>query len=151
MAQPAQPGAKGAALGTLASLASLIAALGCCLPLSTLLMAAGSAGASLFAEKLRHWLLVFSVAAILFAFVQTYFRRRCEFRTRRLRTVLLWLTGALVFGMIAAPRFTASLLAGQIPAFRGTAQVADFSEAAFLRSFQDAGKHARLVVLLSPT
>src|SRR6185312_14261748 len=106
----AQQSGKGAVLSTAASLASLVAALSCCLPLGTLLMAAGSAGASLFSEKLRPWLVWVSVACLALAFVQTYFRSRCEFRTRRLRTVLLWFSALVVSATLLAPQFTGSLL-----------------------------------------
>lgn len=136
---------------TIASVASLVAALSCCLPLGTLLMAAGSAGASLFSEALRPWLLGLSVASLVFAFVQTYVRGRCEFRHRRFRTVLLWFSMVLVVGMLAAPRYASSLLAGQIPAVFGASTLHPFEEAAFVRAFNAASDRTRLVVLLSPT
>src|SRR5947199_7103270 len=98
------PGGKAAILSTGACLASLVAALSCCLPLGTLLLAAGSAGASLWIEMLRPVLLVLSVVLLVVAFVQTYVRGRCEFRYRRTRTVLLWFSMFVVIGMVAAPR-----------------------------------------------
>src|SRR4051794_41551204 len=76
-------GGKGAVLSTAASLVSLLAALGCCLPLGTLLMAAGSAGASIFSEALRPWLVWLSAGFLFVAFVPNYFRSRCEFRHPR--------------------------------------------------------------------
>jgi hypothetical protein len=136
---------------TLASLAALVAALSCCLPLGTLLMAAGSAGASMFSEKLRPWLLAFSAAALVFAFVQTYVRRRCEFRHRRLRTMLLWFSTVIVVGMIAAPGVFASLIAGRVPSLSGAGELRDFNAADFTRAFDAASDAERLVVLLSPT
>jgi len=138
-------------LSTLASLAALVAALSCCLPLGTLLMAAGSAGASMFSEKLRPWLLAFSAAALVFAFVQTYFRRRCEFRHRRLRTVLLWFSAIVVVGMIAVPGTFASLMAGRLPSLSGAGELRDFDAAEFTRQFDAASDSTRLVLLLSPT
>jgi hypothetical protein len=144
-------GGPGTVLSTLASLASLVAALSCCLPLGTLLMAAGSASASLFSERLRPWLLAFSVAALVFAFVQTYFRRRCEFRQRRLRTVLLWFSALLIASMLACPRQVSTMLAGRLPVFAATGTLLDFDEQAFVRDFNAATGYTRLVVLLSPT
>lgn len=141
----------GALTATVASLASLAAALSCCLPLGTLLMAAGSAGASLFSEKLRPLLLALSVASLVFAFAQTYVRRRCEFRQRRLRTVLLWFSAVTVVGMLAAPRYVSSLLSGRLPAFSATSELRPFNEESFVREFNAAGDRPRLVVLLSPT
>jgi hypothetical protein len=144
-------GGKGAVLSTAASLVSLVAALSCCLPLGTLLMAAGSAGASLFSEALRPWLVWLSAGLLIVAFVQTYFRSRCEFRQRRFRTVLLWFSAVVVAATIAAPRFTATLLAGRLPAFRAAGELRSFDEQAFLREFNAAGSETRLVILLSPT
>jgi hypothetical protein len=136
---------------TLASLASLVAALSCCLPLGTLLMAAGAAGAALFSERLRPWLLAFSIASLLFAFVQTYVRRWCDFRYRRFRTLLLWFSALLVTGMIAAPRYVSSLLAGRLPSLSAAGQLRPFEQSVFERDFNAASGQMRLVVLLSPT
>ena len=142
---------RGAVLSTIASLASLLAALSCCLPLGTLLMAAGSAGASLFSEKLRPWLLPLSVACLLLAFVQTYFRGRCEFRYRRLRICLLWFSATVVLGMLVMPRYVGSLMAGRLPSFSAASALRDFDQREFIREFDAAVDQTRLVVLLSPT
>jgi MFS family permease len=142
---------KGAVLSTAASLASLLAALSCCLPLGMLLMAAGSAGAAMVSEALRPILIWVSALFLIVAFVQTYFRSRCEFRHRRLRTVLLWFSAVVVVMTIAAPRFTATLLAGRLPGFRGASELRTFAESDFLREFEAASAQTRLVILLSPT
>ena len=146
-----QPTGQSAVISTVASLASAIAALSCCLPLGTLLMAAGSAGASLFSEKLRPWLLGLSVASLLFAFVQTYFRGRCAFRHRRLRTCLLWFSATIVTGMFAAPAFFSNILAGHLPFLKASSELRPFHQADFAREFDASSDRARLVVLLSPT
>jgi len=138
-------------LPSLASLGSLVAALSCCLPLGTMLMAAGSATASIVSEKLRPWLLGFSVASVIFAFVQTYYLRRCDFRQRRARTALLWFTGTIVFSMLVFPRFTSTLIAGHLPSFSASSQLRDFNESEFVSSFNAAANEKRLVLLLSPT
>ena len=142
---------RGAIVSTLASLAGLVAALSCCLPLGTLLMAAGSAGASLFFEKYRSWLLVLSVAALVLAFVQTYLRRRCEFRYRRFRTVLLWFSAVVVVGMFVAPATVSALLAGRLPMFSAAGELRDFDAREFPREFDRAAAQTRIVLLLSPT
>jgi hypothetical protein len=142
---------RGAVLSTAASLASLLAALSCCLPLGTLLMAAGSAGASLFSEKLRPWLVWLSVACLLLAFVQTYFRARCAFRTRRFRTLVLWFSTVVVVATVLAPHFTATLLAGKLPHFFSTGELRTFDEREFRRDFDAAAGQTRIVLLLSPT
>lgn len=147
----AQTSGRSAVISTLASLAGLIAALSCCLPLGTLLLSAGSAGASLFSEKLRPWLLVLSVASLVFSFVQTYFRRRCAFRHRRLRTCLLWFSATIVIGMFAAPAFFSSILAGHLPFLKAASELRAFRQVDFVREFDASSDRARLVVLLSPT
>ena len=114
-------------------------------------MAAGSAGASLFSERLRPLLLAFSVASLVFAFVQTYVRQRCEFRTRRLRTFLLWFSALVVVGTLAAPRYVSSLAAGRLPAFTASSELHPFDVAQFQSAFRAAAGGPRLVVLLSPT
>jgi len=138
-------------ISTLASLASLVAALSCCLPLGTLLMSAGAASASLYSEKLRPWLLALSVASLLFAFVQTYFRQRCDFRFRRLRTVLLWFSAATVIAMFAAPTFVSTLLAGHLPSFQVAGTLRDFHQSDFQQQFDSESDRTRIVALLSPT
>ena len=142
---------RGAVVSTLASLASMFAALSCCLPLGTLLMSAGAAGASLFSEKLRPWLLALSVAALAFAFIQTYFRQKCEFRYRRVRTGLLWFSAVVVVGMLAAPRYMSALMAGRLPAFSSAGELREFNEREFRQEFDAASGSTRLVLLLSPT
>jgi hypothetical protein len=142
---------KGAILSTTASLASLLAALTCCLPIGSLLFAAGSAGASLLSEALRPWLLWLSVGSLVVGFVQTYVRARCEFRHRRLRTFLLWFTAAVVAATFLAPRFTASLLAGRLPGIHSATELRPFDQRDFVREFEAASRQTRLVVLLSPT
>jgi len=140
-----------AVISTFASLASLLAALTCCLPLGTLLLSAGSAGASLFSEKLRPWLLALSLAALVLAFVQTYFRGRCDFRHRRLRTCLLWFSATVLLGMLLMPRYVSSLMAGRLPSFSASSDLRDFDERQFIREFDAALSQTRIVLLLSPT
>jgi len=146
-----QPSRTGAAVSSLASLASLVAALSCCLPMGTMVMAAGAAGASLAAERLRPFLLGISVACVVAAFVQTYFRRRCEFRQRRVRTVLLWWSVLVVGATLFAPRLTSSLLAGRLPSFTASDKLYPFEQREFVREFEAASGITRVVVLLSPT
>jgi ABC-type transporter Mla maintaining outer membrane lipid asymmetry permease subunit MlaE len=114
-------------------------------------MSAGAAGAALISETLRPWLLVFSAVSLVFAFIQTYVRRRCEFRQRRLRTALLWFSAVIVVGMAAAPRVMSGLLIGRLPSFHASGQLRTFDARDFEIEFREARDSARLVVLLSPT
>ena len=141
----------GAVVSTVASLASLVAALSCAAARDFAACGRIRGAASLFSEQLRPWLLVFSVAALIFAFVQTYYRRRCEFRHRRLRTVLLWFSAVLVVAMLIAPRTVSTVLAGRLPSFTAAGAFTDFDPAAFQKAFDAASNQNRVVVLLSPT
>lgn len=114
-------------------------------------MAAGSASASIFSESLRPYLLAFSVGSLIFAFVQTYFRDRCEFRHRRLRTVLLWFSALIVSAMLVFPAQFASVLAGVVPYTGAAGRSQAFEEAAFVRDFNAKAHATRIVLLLSPT
>ncbi len=116
-----------------------------------MLMAAGSAGASLFSEKLRPWLLALSIASLAFAFVQTYYRKRCEFRHRRLRTCLLWFSAVIVTGMLAAPASFSSIFAGHLPFTKPAGALDLFQQADFVREFDAASDRTRIVALFSPT
>jgi hypothetical protein len=138
-------------LSIFASLASLIAGLSCCLPLGTLLMAAGSATASIISERLRPWLLALSAGCLVFAFVQTYYLRRCNFAERRIRTALLWFSAVVVVSVLAFPRFTSTVFAGRLPSFSVTSTFRDFDESTFIREFNGAADKTRIVILLSPT
>jgi hypothetical protein len=142
---------RGGLLATIASLASLIAALTCCLPIGTLLMAAGSATASIVSEKLRPWLLALSIVSLLIAFLQTYYWRRCSFTHRRVRTALLWFSAIVVSSMVTAPRLTSTILAGRLPSFSGVSSLRDFQERYFVSEFNADPNETRLVLLLSPT
>jgi len=145
------PGKPAGVISTVASMASLIAALSCCLPLGTLMFSAGSATASLLSEKLHPWLLGISVISLIFAFVQTYFLRRCAFRHRRARTALLWFSATMIFSMLVFPQFTSTLLAGRLPTFNSSGTFRDFEERTFVAEFNAASSQTRLVLLLSPT
>jgi hypothetical protein len=96
--------------------------------------------------------LAVSVACVAVVFVQTYVRGRCEFRRRRVGTVLLWFSAVVVGGAtLFAPRLTSSLLAGRLPAFTSSQKLYTFDGREFLREFQEASSMTRVVVLLSPT
>jgi len=114
-------------------------------------MAAGAVSASVVSESLRPWLIGFSLTCLAFAFVQTYLRDRCEFRHRRLRTVLLWFSAAMITAMLAAPNQFASVIAGRLPSFTATGHLIPFDTASFERDFNAEAQQHRLIVLLSPT
>src|SRR5689334_17338801 len=55
---------RGAVVSSIAAVGSLIAAMSCCLPVGTFLLAAGSAGAARILTPLRPWLFAVSIAAL---------------------------------------------------------------------------------------
>ncbi len=115
-------------------------------------MAAGSAGASIFSERLRPFLLLFSVLSLAFGFVQTYRRGRCEFRHRVFRTILLWSSAAIVAAMLIFPQFVAGVLAGRFsPNSRATVSFRAFDLAILRAGFNTASAETRVIAFLSPT
>jgi cytochrome bd-type quinol oxidase subunit 2 len=101
--------ARGSATA-LAAVGSILAAGSCCLPVGTLLFAAGTAGASAFAETARVWLMPLSAVLLAVAFFQTYGRRNCC-RTPFWAHAILWTSAALVLAMFLFPDWIAVLVA----------------------------------------
>ena len=107
--------ARGPVVSSIAALGSLIAAMGCCLPVGTFLVAAGSAGAARILTPLRPWLLAVSIAALLLGFVQAYGRSHCSLRRNPVSITLLWVSAAVVLVMLVFPQAIAGFLADQLP------------------------------------
>ncbi|MBL8212548.1 MAG: hypothetical protein JNK87_17670 [Bryobacterales bacterium] len=96
------PAAVGAVL-------SVLAAVSCCLPLGTLLGAAGTAGASGLFAGARDWLMPLSVVLLVVAFVQTY-RTPCARRSRA-AMIVLWTCAVFVVVMLVFPQYVAVAMA----------------------------------------
>ena len=100
------------AVPALAAIGGTIVAMSCCLPLGTLLAAAGLAGASTLFASLRPYLMMLAVAALAFGFFQSYRATRCSVRRSPFSMILLWTATLIVAVMIFFPDRIAALLAG---------------------------------------
>jgi hypothetical protein len=102
---------KSTVVASLAALGSVIVASSCCLPLLPFLFAAGAAGISALAVRLRPYLLVLSVLLIAFGFYRSWRAQQCNCKPSRISTFLLWFSAIVVVGFIFFPQVIANLLA----------------------------------------
>lgn len=107
--------ARGPVVSSMAALGSLVAAVSCCLPVGTFLVAAGAAGAARILNPLRPWLFGVSIAALILGFVQAYGRSHCSLRRNPVSIGLLWISAALVLVMLLFPQAIAGFLADHLP------------------------------------
>jgi hypothetical protein len=96
----------------LAALGGLVAASACCLPVGTMFLAAGSAGAAAFLRDLRPYLMVLSVALICFGFWQASRAKCCGSKPSYAGQALLWIAAFFVGLSLLFPQAFADLLAG---------------------------------------
>jgi len=106
---------RGPIVSSIAAVGSLIAATTCCLPVGTFLVAAGSASAARILVPLRPWLIALSILALVFGFVQTYYRSQCSLRRNWFSILLLWISAILVLVMLLFPQVVAGFLADRLP------------------------------------
>jgi hypothetical protein len=99
---------KGAAFG---ALAALFAGLSCCLPVGTLLAAAGLAGASSVLVAASGWLMLASAALVGVAVVQAWRRRACDTRHSRWSAILAWTSAGFVVFSLLFPQVIAGFIA----------------------------------------
>ena len=94
-----------------AAVIAVLATLSCCLPL-TFLGALGLAGASVWLQSLRPWLLVSAAILLGIGFIQLYIRRgQCQKRST-LSIALYWGAVLIVLLVILFPHVIANLIAG---------------------------------------
>lgn len=105
---------RGPVLSSIAALSSLIAAVSCCLPVGTLLFAAGAAGAARILAPLRPWLIGVSVLSLAMGFFQAYRRSHCTLRRDPFTVVVLWFSAAVVVLMLLFPQVIAGYLADRL-------------------------------------
>lgn len=96
-------------------MASMLAAMSCCLPLGTVVLAAGTAGVAALLDALRPYLMGLSALLLGFAFWQTYRRRACT-RSSRWQVGVLWTSLVLLLGFLLFPQQIAGLVADALPA-----------------------------------
>jgi len=95
----------------LAAVIAALSTLACCLPFG-FLGAIGLAGASVWAQTARPWLLVSAVGLLAVGFVQLYRgRNHCKKRSR-VSIALFWAAVAIVLLIVLFPQVIASFVAG---------------------------------------
>ena len=103
--------ARGPLVSSIAALGSLVAAVSCCLPFGTFLLAGAAAGAGRVLNPLRPWLFAVSIITLIVGFVQAYGRSRCSLRRNPVTILLLWVSAVLVLMMLIFPQTVAGFLA----------------------------------------
>ena len=133
---------RGPVLSALGAVGGVIAAASCCLPLPAILVATGIAGASVWLDAARPYLIGLSLALLAYGFWRA---RSCSRRSR----AVVWIAGLLMVAFFAAPQWIANALAG---GRIGSIAAPELSALTDLRSaFNAESGHTRLVVFLSPT
>ena len=100
----------GEKVAPVAALLSAVSCMACCLPFG-FAAAAGAAGAAVVLDRLRPWLMISSVALLLFGMWQLYSRPRvCRPRSRT-SLAIFWTCAAIVVAMTVAPQLVAGFLA----------------------------------------
>ena len=100
----------GEKVAPLAAVASAVSCMACCLPIG-FAAAAGTAGVALVLDRFRPWLMLLSVALLVFGVWQLYWRPRvCRTRSRT-TLAIFWTCAAVVLSMIVAPQLIAGWLA----------------------------------------
>jgi hypothetical protein len=107
---------RGVVVSAIAALGGLVAAMSCCLPVGTFLAAAGAAGAARILAPFRPWLVGLSILLLAIGFVRTYRGSQCEVRRNRFSVAVLWISAALVVGMLLFPQVIAGFLADRFSA-----------------------------------
>ena len=135
----------------LAAIGSVLIASSCCLPLSTLWIAAGVAGASTLLDALRPYLLGLSVALIGFGFWQARRSRQCNRKPGIVQSVLLWSAAIFVTTSLLFPQALAGWIAGSRPRTPSTqSPLTSLDLTRFQQQFNGT-RGVRMLVLLSPT
>ena len=87
--------------------------LGCCLPIG-FLAAAGAAGAGIYFQRFRPWLMGLSIVFLAAGFVQQYRGARCGLKPSRFNMATLWIAAAFVLVMLLFPQEIAGVLADHL-------------------------------------
>lgn len=95
----------------IAALITALATLGCCLPLG-FLGAAGLAGASVWLQPIRPWLLAGAAVLLGVSFIQLYFRKNQCRKRSVVSLAIFWVAALVVLAVILFPQLLASLMAG---------------------------------------
>lgn len=107
---------RGVVVSSIAALGGLMTAMSCCLPAGTFLAAVGAAGAARILAPFRPWLFGLSILLLAIGFIRTYYGAQCKVRRNRFSVAVLWISAALVAGMLLLPQAIAGFLADRISA-----------------------------------
>ena len=99
------------ALAGIAAVISVVAASSCCLPILPFALAASLAGSSTLLTALRPYLLGVSVLFIAFGFYQAHRNKRCNRRSGKVASALLWISAFFVFASLFFPQVVANATA----------------------------------------
>jgi hypothetical protein len=94
-----------------AAVIAALSTLACCLPFG-FLGAAGLAGAGVWLQSAKPWLLASAGILVVLGFIQLYVRRQQCRKRSPLSIALFWLAAAIVLLVILFPQAIASLIAG---------------------------------------
>ncbi|HXY11032.1 MAG TPA: hypothetical protein VEI52_24580 [Terriglobales bacterium] len=94
-----------------AAVIAALSTLACCLPLG-FLGALGLAGASLWLQAARPWLLASAGVLLVLGFIQLYVRRTQCPRRSPLSVAMFWVAAVIVLLVVLFPQLIASLIAG---------------------------------------
>lgn len=94
-----------------AAVIAALSTLACCLPFG-FLGAAGLAGAGVWLQSGRPWLLASAGILVVLGFIQLYVRRQQCRKRSPLSIALFWVAAAIVLLVILFPQAIASLIAG---------------------------------------
>jgi hypothetical protein len=101
---------KGIVAASVAAILSSLATIACCLPMG-FLAAAGAAGAGVFFQRFRPWLLGLSVLLLGVGFVQQRRGARCGMKPRPWIIALLWIAAGIVVVVLLFPQEIAGFFA----------------------------------------
>lgn len=136
------------------AIGSVIAAATCCIPVGTVVAAAGTAGASAVLDTARTWLMPLSAVLIAVAIWQTYRVKPSTGRRPIAGQFILWGSAAMVAALFLFPQQIALLVAGSRNAPAGQPELTRLSAAnlqSFVERFNGGSKELRVLVLLSPS
>jgi len=104
---------RGVAAASVAAILSSLATIACCLPVG-FLAAAGAAGAGVFFQRFRPWLLGLSVLLLGLGFVQQRRGARCGMKPRPWTVTLLCLAAGIVLVVLLFPQEIAGFFADRL-------------------------------------
>jgi hypothetical protein len=120
-------------------------------------LAAGTAGGSVWLAKLRPYLLAASALFVAFGFYQAWRAKQCNCKPRLANTLLLWFAAVVVVVSILFPEVVANALAGssgghETPSGKPDLLSLNTGNFSVLKDrFNSGPRPVRVIAMLSPT